>query len=337
MQPSSLRTALCALAILASAFALAGEAAGKPCSYQDLMPAYEKFAVRTGLTPPQRAAAFVTDFASRYPDYYAPEVFGDAARMQASALRYFDPAQAIIVFPGVPPLTAGRLAALGSVVGPQFAQQQRRFIRTFTDFSCDTTVEFGVSLLKFDGHPAEFGGKHYLLFGVDVIAMLHNPTEMPAFFDHEIFHLYHRQVVGARAPPGDAPTWWTMWTEGLATYVSQRMNPRLSAQQVLWYPRDMVARMETEQVRAARLMLRDIDKTGPDADRWFLAGTSVEGLPNRAGYYLGYLFAKSEGDRGARAQPLPQLARMAPDSIHGAAVTFLTRLAQDGGADPGVR
>jgi hypothetical protein len=333
MHSQSLRTALCALAALAgSALAFGGEAAGKPCSYHDLMPAYERFAAATaGLPPQQRAAAFVSDFALRYPNYYAPEVFGDAARMQARALRYFDPAQAASIFPGVPPLTEGRLAALGSVVGPQFARQQRRFMRTFTDFACDTTVEFGVSLMRFDGHPAEFGGKHYLLFGVDIIAMLHEPADMPAFFDHEIFHLYHRQVIGLRAPQGEDPAWWTMWTEGLATYVSQRMNPGLDAQQVFWYPRDMVNRMERDRAHAARLMLRDIDKTGPDADRWFLASVAVQDLPIRAGYYLGYLFAKSEGD----GQPLPQLARMAPEAIHAAAVAFLTRLAEADGAQTG--
>jgi hypothetical protein len=307
--------------------ASAAQASSKPCGYQDLMPAYEKFAAETdGLPPQQRAAAFVRDFAPRFPDYYAPEVFGDAARMQARALRYFDPAQAAVVFPGVPPLTAERLTALGGVVGPQFAQQQRRFMQTFTDFSCDTIVEFGVSLLKFDGHPIEFGGKQYLLFGVDIIAMLHGPADMPAFFDHEIFHLYHRQVIGSRAPQGETPAWWTMWVEGLATYVSQRMNPRLNAQQVFWYPRDMVARMEQNRTRAAQLMLHDTDKTGSDADRWFVGSTSVDGLPVRAGYYLGYLFAKSEGD----GQPLPQLARKAPEEIHKEAVTFLTQLARAG-------
>lgn len=324
-----MRTTSCALTMLASiALAYAGKAAARPCDYQDLMPAYERFAARTAeLLPQQRAAAFVRDFGLRYPNYYAPEVFGDAAHIEARALRYFDPAQAASIFPGVPPLTAERLAALGSVVGPQFAQQQRRFMETFTDFSCDTTVEFGVSLLKFDGHPVEFGGKRYLLFGVDIIAMLHEPADMPAFFDHEIFHLYHRNVIGSRAPQGDAPGWWTMWVEGLATYVSQRMNPKLDTQQVFWYPRDMVVRMEQDRTRAARLLLRDIDKTGPDADRWFVASASVEALPIRAGYYLGYLFAKSEGD----GQPLPQLARMAPERVHGAAVAFLTHLAQTEG------
>jgi hypothetical protein len=78
-------------------------------------------------------------------------------------------------------------------------------------------------------------------------------------------------------------------------------------------------------------MLRDIDKTGPDADRWFHISPSVEGLPVRAGYYLGYLFAKFEGD----GQSLPQLARMTPQQIHRDEVTFLTQLAHAGGAETG--
>lgn len=60
-----------------------------------------------------------------------------------------------------------------------------------------------------------------------------------------------------------------------------------------------------------------------------LASVAIEGLPIRAGYYLGYLFAKSKGD----GQSLPQLARMAPRTIHGEAVAFLTQLAQAGGTE----
>ncbi len=71
-----------------------------------------------------------------------------------------------------------------------------------------------------------------MLFGVDAIAILHGPEDMPSFFAHELFHIYHRQVMGARLPDPDSVTWWSLWEEGLATYVSQRLNPALSAQQV---------------------------------------------------------------------------------------------------------
>jgi uncharacterized protein YjaZ len=53
-------------------------------------------------------------------------------------------------------------------------------------------------------------------------------------------------------------------------------------------------------------------------------GTQVEGLPDRAGYYLGYLFAKSVGD----GVPLPKLARMPLEEVHERERAFLTRLGE---------
>jgi len=317
--------------IAALGIAIAAPAWGnqpKPCSYQDLMPEYEAFATATVNVPPaERATAFMTRIAARFPDYYSTEVYGDEAKLKGRALRFFAQSPSTAIFPGVQPLTPERLAALAHLVGPQFAAEQRRFMQTFADFTCDTTVEFGVSLMKFDGHPVEFGGKRHLLFGVDTIALIHTPADVPGFFDHELFHLYHSQVIGSQAPQGETPAWWTMWREGLATYVSQRMNPGLDAQQVLWYPQDLVTRMDKDLAHAAQLMLQDIEKNDSDGNRWFLANQSVHGLPFRAGYYLGYLFAKSEGD----GKPLAQLARMAPEHVHADAVRFLTELAHPGG------
>jgi hypothetical protein len=287
------------------------------------MPAYQVFATRTaGLPPDQRATAFRTEFAAKYPDYYSPEVFGNDTKMQSRAERFFDPAKRNVVFADRPPLTEAHLAEMGAVIGPQFLTAQRGFIKTFADFQCATPVGFGISLLTFDGHPVTFGGQQHLLFGVDVIAALHDKADMPSFFDHEIFHLYHKQIIGPQMPKED-PAWETLWVEGLATYVSQRMNPSLNAQQVLWFPTDIVARMQKDTPRAAQLLLADLDATGLPADRWFLMGTRVEGLPDRAGYYLGYLFAKSVGD----GVPLPELARMPLDEVHEQERAFLTRLA----------
>jgi hypothetical protein len=313
------------LAAVALSATVTTQAASGPCRYTDLMPAYRKFAIRTAnFSPQDRAAAFQKEIAARYPDYYAREVYGDETKLQARAVRFFDPVKRAAFIPGVQPLSEAHLLEIGSMIGPEFVRQQRRFIQTFADFQCAATVEFGVSLMMFDGHPVDFGGKPHLLFGVDVIAAVHDAADMPSFFDHEIFHIYHKQVIAAQLPKGDDPAWVTMWIEGLATYVSQRMNPQLDAQQVLWFPRDMVTRMKTEAPRAATLLLRDIDKTGSEADRWFLMGTQVEGLPDRAGYYLGYLFAKSLGE----GVGLPSLARTSLEQVHEKERTFLADLAR---------
>ncbi len=93
---------------------------------------------------------------------------------------------------------------------------------------------------------------------------------------------------------------------------------------VLWFPRDIVVRMQKDTPRAAKLLLADLDATGMPADRWFLMGTQVEGLPDRAGYYLGYLFAKAAGD----GVPLPTLARMPLREVHTRERAFLTELAR---------
>jgi hypothetical protein len=311
-------------AIAGCALAPGWASASKPCSYTDLMPAYQAFATRTAALPPdQRATAFRTEFATRYPDYYSPEVFGTGTKMQSHAERFFDPAKRIAAFPDRPALTEAHVAEMGAVIGQQFLTAQRGFMQTFTDFQCTTPVGFGISLLTFDGHPVAFGGKQHLLFGVDVIAALHDKEDMPSFFDHEIFHIYHKQIIEPQMPKED-PAWVTLWVEGLATYVSQRMNPSLNAQQVLWFPRDIVVRMQKDTPRAAKLLLADLDKTGMPADRWFLMGTQVEGLPDRAGYYLGYLFAKSVGD----GVPLPKLARMPLEQVHEQERAFLGHLGE---------
>jgi hypothetical protein len=315
--------------ILLAAVALSGAvttlAASRPCGYTDLMPAYRKFAIRTAnFSPEDRAVAFREEVVARYPDYYAPEMYGNEAKLEARAVQFFDAVKRSVSFHGVPPVSEAHLEEIGSLIGREFLQQQRRFIRSFEDFQCATTVEFGVSLLRFDGHPVDISGKQHLLFGVDMIAALHDAADMPAFFDHEIFHIYHKQFIAAQLPKGDEPAWVTMWTEGLATYVSQRMNPKLDAQQVLWFPRDMVARMKTETPRAAELLLRDIDKVGAAGDRWFLGNIQVEGLPERAGYYLGYLFAQSVGEH----VELPTLARMPLEQVRQKELAFLTDLAR---------
>ncbi len=99
-------------------------------------------------------------------------------------------------------------------------------------------MAFGPSFLRFDGHDyKDERGQAHMLFGVDAIAILHGPEDMPSFFAHELFHIYHRQVMGARLPDPDSVTWWSLWEEGLATYVSQRLNPALSARRFCGFRR----------------------------------------------------------------------------------------------------
>ena len=141
---------------------------------------------------------------------------------------------------------------------------------------------------------------------------------MPALYAHELFHIYHRQILAGAYPKDDDVVWWRMWEEGLATHVSRRLNPALTPQQVLVFPIDMVARMQAPgaKARAARQMLADFDK--PDS-ALFDSRNAIAGLPERAGYDMGYELAASLG----RGHSLAWLAHLPPARVKIAARKFL--------------
>lgn len=296
------------------------------CQYENLMPEFFAFDAATkNLPPDERAGRFVKDFVARHPSFYGDKRDLDwPARVHDDSLRLLDPARQESL-PGFPPLTQARFHAVADAVGHDFAAAQANFLGAFPDFRCEEEVAFGPSFMRFDGHDYKDDSGHlHMLFGVDAIADLHGPKDMPAFFAHELFHVYHRQVMGNAVPDPDNVTWWSMWEEGLATYVSQRLNPTLDAQHVLWFPTDIVQRMQAPGAtsRAARLMLADFDGAG----HWFGNSDVPGGLPPRAGYYMGYLMARELG----RDHPLAWLAHLPPVEVKLHAREFLEAQAKAG-------
>jgi hypothetical protein len=98
------------------------------------------------------------------------------------------------------------------------------FQKAFPDFVCQNPIYFLVSLGAFDGGVRPVNDSPALLFGVDVIAKIHPHDELGALFDHELFHMYHRQITGMGGGRGD-PLYHALWEERLATYVSGVLNP----------------------------------------------------------------------------------------------------------------
>jgi hypothetical protein len=98
-------------------------------------------------------------------------------------------------------------------------------------------------------------------------------------------------------------------------------DPDLTAPEIFWVPRDMEEQMQPRLAQAARLMLADLD--GHEGySRWFQGGSNPPGLPERSGYYLGYLMAK-QLDHGE----LAALARIPPKQVAIEARKFLESLA----------
>jgi len=314
------------LAAVLTLLAATGSASAGVCRYDNLMPAFLAFERQTEHLPPdQRARLFADSFASQHRRFYSEvgHVAGDngfppAAKLRTDALGLLDPAH-MESLPGFAPLTQARLEAAAEATGASFDRAQTAFLRAFPDFRCEVDIAFGPSFLHFDGHAfQDESGRQHLLFGVDTIALMHGPADMPAFYAHELFHIYHRQFLGKAYPKEDGEAWWSMWMEGLATYVSQQLNPALSPQQVLWFPADMVTRMQAPGAtqHAARQMLADFEKS---SSTLFDSKSAVSGLPERAGYYIGYELAASLG----RNHSLAWLAQLPPARVKIEARKFL--------------
>lgn len=311
--------------ILASAFAAMTTAAQAGiCKTQDLMPAFFAFEAKTAaLTPDQRADLFAREFVPQHRDFYAEDEFGDPVKLHKSAARFFGGPVKLGDFG---PLTASHFHAVAENVMPAFDKAQSDFAKTFPDFRCEADIVFGVSLLHFDGHGYnDKTGREHMRFGIDMIALLHQPKDLPAFFAHELFHIYHAQALPGVHPEDNPVTWWAMWEEGLATYVSRQMNVPQTEQQVLWFPADLAAQMQKPGVmkETAKEMLADFDNTKNYAF-WFQAGHSAPNLPARAGYFMGLRMAEELG----RTRSLQELAHLTPADVKPLSKAFLEEQAR---------
>lgn len=306
------------------ALAVATPALAQVCPYQNLMPEFSKFVAATGdLAPKPRAEAFVERFAAKHPDFYSEQMFGTRQKLTERAERLFDPQRAP-KFQGERPLTLDDVLATGRSVTADYARMEATFRKAFPDYRCETPIAFGISLYMFDGNQSEdTPGKPQMRFGVEMISALHPARELPAFFHHELFHIYQAQLIGAAMPPdATQPLSWALWMEGLASYVSWKLNPTLTAPEIFWIPRDMEEQMKPKLAEAARLLLVDLDGH-ENYNLWFMGGSNPPGLPSRSGYYLGYLMAKHL-DHGN----LAALARLPPKQVAVEARKFLESVAE---------
>lgn len=168
-----------------------------------------------------------------------------------------------------------------------------RFDRKFDDNSWHGDIYIMVSLGCFDGRAQSVGGKPAMLLGIDVIARTGN-TEPTVLLTHELFHLYHRQFF---KPEGN-PLWARLWSEGLATYASDILNPDSSLEALL-LPRTMTVAVDRDRARLAADLASHLDESGSRAETlYFRTDDRTEPVPPRAGYYLGLLAVRILASQG---------------------------------------
>jgi hypothetical protein len=198
------------------------------------------------------------------------------------------------------------------------------FRRTFPDYKCDFTFFVAPSFGQMDGSAGLVNGQELIIFAPDVIPRYHKLSDLKVLIDHETFHIYHHQSTGVYGASAEAvPTILeTLWSEGLATFVSWRMNPGVSLDIALLQP-GIPEGAKPHLADIAKDLLAHLDDKDETTYRhYFVGGAQQPGYPPRAGYFVGALIAQNQ----SALYTLPQLAHLNGAKLRAIVVKTLEEL-----------
>lgn len=224
------------------------------------------------------------------------------------------------VEPSVP-----EMRRMTAAIATELPASERAFVTAFPDLR-PVTVYFMPSLLHFDGQSRN----GTLFFGLDGVVRFEGPqANLGVLVTHELFHVYHFQVnAGSFGESGStqAPIDAQLWSEGLATYVSARLNPTATRAQVL-LSKDL-AELTPAKTRALACAIEPkLSSTrDDDANPFFDAGVHPPGLPPRGGYLAGLLVAERLGT----TRTLRDLALLKGAELRGLIASGINRLCSVG-------
>ncbi len=213
------------------------------------------------------------------------------------------------LYPRVYPQIAANFDHFNQTLDLQIA----RYRKTFPDAVFDLTI-YAAPTATFNGKGGEGGdgadpaGKTTLVFGIDVLTERHDNPDV--LYSHELFHIYHTSKIGVNEQVflNQGKLTLPLWLEGLATYVSQVLNPSAPASQILMS--EDLPRVSAADVRwLAKEFLKQanekaFDEKSPEIyKRWFAVGVEPVriGIPERTGYLLGLKVAEHLGKSNALA------------------------------------
>lgn len=210
------------------------------------------------------------------------------------------------------------------------SRYMQEFRQTFPDYRCDFTFYIAPSFGNMDGSAATVKGQHRIIFAPDAIPRVHPLNELKVLIDHETFHIYHHQVTGVLGVDEQAiPTIEAaLWSEGLATFVSWRMNPAVSLDVALLQPGIPEGARAHMPAIATELLSHLEERDASTYARYFEGSKQPEGYPPRAGYYVGVLIAQNL----AKRYTLRELAHLKGSVLHDAIVSELQQLRGSTGA-----
>jgi hypothetical protein len=308
-------TAVIALALLSIGDACAGS---KGAPYIDLTGQFSRFVDETaGMDEATRVAKFRSQMDALLPGFYSPRYGATSAHYDVVV------ASALKEFPELRP-SYERVQREFPVA---FEAGIQHFRKAFPGFKPTVPVYLLHSLGEMDGGMRELGGKHYLIFGADVIASLHDAHSLTPFLDHELFHVEH-----AKYFPECGEVWCALWAEGLATYAAKVMNPGADDRQLLLTsPKPIRAAVDASWPKAACFTRDRLNSSADDDINALLTGGPEAGeFPRRFGYYVGLRAAEELGAEHS----LAELAQLPPQRAKVVLAASIDRLIAKAGGCP---
>ena len=173
-----------------------------------------------------------------------------------------------------------------------------------------------------DGGTRDLPSGTALIFGADVIVRIHPDDRLMPLFDHELFHVYQSQTTKIQDCD---QVWCSLWVEGLAVYVAQRLNPGATdAELLLTFPEPIRPAIDGHRGEAICTVLAKLgSRDEKDMGAMFSTGRLSPNLPPRFGYYVGYLVARDLG----RSRSLETLARLQGPALRTLIARSLANLA----------
>ncbi|MDM7922055.1 MAG: hypothetical protein QUS14_07115 [Pyrinomonadaceae bacterium] len=224
-----------------------------------------------------------------------------------------------------------RMRSVNARLGSELPLHEAKFLKALPDMKWKGKVVFMPNYGITDSGTGRMDDVDYLIFGVDTIAAKYGENaDLAALFHHELFHMYHSQTVaafkGKSRENGEVPLYWLVWGEGLATYVSHRLNPDATLEQIL-LNKTLAEQTNAAMPRFAKEIRENIDSGDPNIWKPFMsAGANDKGIPPRSGYYIGYLIASELGKKTS----LQKLARLSGEELKKKMVKALAKLEKQG-------
>lgn len=220
-----------------------------------------------------------------------------------------------------------RMKKVNARLGTELPKHEATFIKSFPDMNWKGKVVFMPNYGITDSGTGRMNDVEYLVFGVDTISVRYGEdADLAALFHHELFHMYHSLSVddgrGKSREKGEVPLYWLVWGEGLATYVSHRLNPNATIEQIL-LSKDLAVRSDAMLPQLSKLIRENFDSGEADVWKPLMANTANEkGIPPRSGYYIGYMIATELGKKVS----LQELARLQGSDLKKRMLKVLTKL-----------